>query len=249
MTARRAPTWQCCCAGSASLKSHWNASSKSLTTTVPVRWGGSPCCTTSATRLRKRSASPCWISRPPCSANDSMATRTIEETRLTPERWLTQRATPAMATVRSTDPALPGGSRPHHHRTAVAADNHAIAAAVFDNCSTPTTGAGNWFPGHRGDARSDQAPPDGRGTRPSVDAVSLTDLAERVFRFIAAEGCRAQVRAHPNSPAGIHLCAAVPHPRRNDPRRPWASMFTCGSGNSAESTRQSVSAPGLSVVG
>lgn len=121
----------------------------------------------------------------------------IEETRLTPEQWLTARAGERDGEFRPVDPALPEAVERIAAVQQSGADNHAIATAVFTELfDTPTqSGAGSLSlsAGEMLDQLK-RHPLIGAVLNQAVDAVSLADLAERVFPVFTVERDAARTR-------------------------------------------------------
>lgn len=119
----------------------------------------------------------------------------IEETRLTPEQWLAERSSARDGDFVPTDPALPEAVNRITTAQHGAADNHAIAAAVFAELfDTPTPSSVSLAAGEMLD-QIKRHPLIVAVLVHSVQAQSLADLAELVFPVIAADRDAARVRA------------------------------------------------------
>ena len=124
----------------------------------------------------------------------------IEETRLTPEQWLTARAADLDRDFVPVDPALTEAVEQIEAVQQSGADNHAIAAAVFNELFDTSTQSGNGSGGLSLTAAEmlDQLkrhPMITAVLNQAVDAVSLADLAERVFQVITMERDASRTRA------------------------------------------------------
>lgn len=123
----------------------------------------------------------------------------IEETRLTPDQWRSARVGSRDAEWRPVEPGLPDALDRIAAATAAAPDNQAIAAAVFAELfEKPTQSSGPVGPDldvadmldQLKRHRFIQAVLEG-----SVDAVSLSDLADRVFPAVAVDRDAARTHA------------------------------------------------------
>jgi ATP-dependent helicase YprA (DUF1998 family) len=121
----------------------------------------------------------------------------IEETRLTPEQWLATRAGERDSDFRPVDPALPEAVERIAAVQHSGADNHAIATAVFAELFDTPTQSGARDLSLSAAEMLDQLkrhPLIDAVLNQAVDAVSLAELAERVFPVITVERDAARTR-------------------------------------------------------
>lgn len=125
----------------------------------------------------------------------------IEETRLTPEQWLGARTGERDAEFIPVDPVLPEAVERIAAVQQAAGDNHATATAVFaelfDTAASSADGAAT-RPSFTATEMLDQVkrhPLMAAVLTHAVDALSLAELADRVFPVIVAERDAARARA------------------------------------------------------
>ncbi|MGO4442195.1 DEAD/DEAH box helicase [Mycobacterium sp. 2YAF39] len=182
------------------LKSHWTATSRVTDADRARPLGRITPVATSAT-LGSRAAPTAMRDFAHTVFGEAFnANAVIDETRLTPDQWRSARLGSRDAEWRPVEPGLPDALERIKAATDTASDNQAIAAAVFaelfEKPTQPTTPASgsdldvadilDQLKRHR----FIQAVLEG-----SVDAVSLSDLADRVFPAVAVDRDAARTHA------------------------------------------------------
>lgn len=176
------------------LKSHWTASSKVMDDDRVRPLGRITPVATSAT-LGSRSAPVAMLDFAYTVFGERFeADAVIEETRLTPDQWLTARAGERDGDFTAIDPVVTEAIERITAVHQVAADNQSIAAAVFSELfdaptATPPLTAAEMLD------QLKRHPLIAAILTHAVDALSLAELADRVFPAITVERDPARARA------------------------------------------------------